>query len=49
MILGVSGWLGGKIGQEEQHVRIAFLVSFLLFGFGLALYLILWIVKMVSK
>lgn len=49
MILGVSGWLAGKLGWNETHIRIAFVVSFLFFGTGLALYLILWIVKLFSK
>lgn len=49
MILGVSGWFGEKIGQKEQHVRLAFVIAFLLAGVGLGIYLILWIVKMFSK
>jgi phage shock protein PspC (stress-responsive transcriptional regulator) len=49
MILGVSGWLGEKIGWKEQNVRIAFVLAFLLAGFGLGLYLILWVVKVLSK
>lgn len=49
MILGVSGWLGKKLGMKETHVRIAFVVGFLLFGVGLVLYLVLWIVKLLTK
>ena len=49
MILGVSEWLSGKLGWNVSHIRIAFVVSVLLFGFGLGLYLILWLVKMFSK
>ncbi len=49
MILGVSGWFGEKIGLTEQQVRLGFVLAFLLAGFGLGLYLILWIVKMFSK
>lgn len=49
MILGVSGWLGNKIGQKEKHVRIAFVLGVLVFGAGVGLYLILWVVKMLSK
>ncbi|MHA7110526.1 PspC domain-containing protein [Sunxiuqinia elliptica] len=49
MILGVSGWLSQKLGWKESYIRIAFVVSFLFFGAGLGLYLILWIVKMFSK
>lgn len=49
MILGVSGWLGKKIGLKEQTVRILFVVGFLLFGVGLVLYLVLWLVKLLTK
>jgi phage shock protein PspC (stress-responsive transcriptional regulator) len=49
MILGVSGWLSKKIGMKESHVRIAFVIGVLIFGVGIGLYLILWIVKLLSK
>ena len=49
MILGVSGWLGKKIGMKEKTVRILFVVGFLLFGVGLVLYLVLWLVKLLTK
>lgn len=49
MILGVSEWLAGKLGWKASHIRIAFVASVLLFGFGVGLYLILWIVKLLSK
>lgn len=49
MILGVSGWLGNKIGMQESHVRIAFVVAFLFAGLGLGAYLILWIVKLLTS
>ena len=49
MILGVSEWLSGKLGWQTSHIRIAFVVSVLLFGFGIGLYLILWVVKLLSK
>ncbi|MGD9932003.1 MAG: PspC domain-containing protein [Mangrovibacterium sp.] len=49
MILGVSGWLNQKLGWNETYIRIGFVVSFLLFGLGLGLYLILWLVKILSK
>lgn len=49
MILGVSGWFGEKIGLTEKQTRLAFVLTFLLAGFGLGLYIILWIVKMFSK
>ena len=49
MILGVSGWLGEKLGWSEKNVRIAFVLAFLFAGVGIGLYLILWIVKVLSK
>jgi phage shock protein PspC (stress-responsive transcriptional regulator) len=49
MILGVSDWLGKRINMKEGTVRILFVIGFLLFGIGLGLYLILWIVKLLSK
>ncbi|TYA70011.1 PspC domain-containing protein [Seonamhaeicola marinus] len=49
MILGVSDWLATKLGWKASHIRIAFVVSVLLFGFGIGLYIILWIVKLLSK
>ncbi|WP_394367632.1 PspC domain-containing protein [Aestuariibaculum suncheonense] len=49
MILGVSEWLSTKLGWKTSHIRIAFILSVLLFGVGIGLYLILWIVKMFSK
>ncbi|WKD85487.1 hypothetical protein KCTC32516_00828 [Polaribacter huanghezhanensis] len=49
MILGVSEWLSGKLGWKVQNIRIAFVVCVLFAGFGIGLYLILWVVKMFSK
>lgn len=49
MILGVSQWLSEKLGWDVKLIRIAFVVSVLIFGAGLGLYLILWVVKMFSK
>lgn len=49
MILGVSEWLSGKLGWKTSYIRIAFVVSTLVFGVGLGLYLVLWLVKMFSK
>jgi phage shock protein PspC (stress-responsive transcriptional regulator) len=45
MILGVAEWLSFKLGWNVTNIRIAFIVAFLVFGTGLGLYLILWIVK----
>jgi len=49
MILGVSQWLSDKLGWNVTAIRIAFVVGVLVFGAGLGLYLILWLVKMFSK
>lgn len=49
MILGVSGWISEKLGWNVTFIRIAFVVGIFLFGVGLGLYLILWLVKMFSK
>ncbi|AUC21571.1 hypothetical protein BTO15_05390 [Polaribacter sejongensis] len=49
MILGVSDWLSPKINVEAKYIRIGFVVAFLFAGVGLGLYLILWIVKLLSK
>jgi len=49
MILGVSQWLSDKLGWNVTYIRIAFVVAVLAFGTGLGLYLILWLVKVLSK
>ncbi|WP_082864152.1 PspC domain-containing protein [Polaribacter atrinae] len=49
MILGVSEWLSPKINVETKFIRIGFLIAVVFAGFGLGLYLILWIVKLLSK
>ncbi len=48
MILGVSGWLGNKIGVKETTVRLAFLIGILFFGVGLLTYIICWFVKVLT-
>jgi phage shock protein PspC (stress-responsive transcriptional regulator) len=49
MILGVSDWLESKLGWSATAIRVAFVIAFLFFGAGLGLYLILWLVKILSK
>lgn len=49
MILGVSEWLSQKLGWKTSHIRIAFVIGVLVFGVGIGLYLILWLVKIFSK
>lgn len=48
MILGVCEWLGNRTNIDPKALRIGFLVGIVFFGAGLGLYLILWIVKMLS-
>jgi len=49
MILGVCEWLSDKLGWRVGYIRLGFLVSVLLVGAGIGLYLVLWIVKALSK
>lgn len=49
MILGVSEWLSPKLNVEPKIIRIAFVLAVLLAGFGIGLYLILWVIKILSK
>lgn len=49
MILGVCSWLNEKLGWGTTVLRVAFAVAALAFGAGIGLYLILWIVKLLSK
>lgn len=49
MILGVSEWLSGKLGWNVTHIRIGFVVAVIFAGTGIGIYLILWIVKLLSK
>ncbi len=49
MLFGVSDWLSPKINVDAKYIRIGFVLAVLLAGFGVGLYLILWIVKLLSK
>ena len=49
MILGVSDWLSPKLNVEAKFIRIGFAVGVVFAGFGIGLYLVLWIVKLLSK
>lgn len=49
MILDVSSWLGNKLGIEEKHVRLLFLIAFLFYGVGLGVYIALWVYKVISR
>ncbi|NVK26573.1 MAG: PspC domain-containing protein [Flavobacteriia bacterium] len=49
MILGVCEWLSHKLGWDVTAIRVAFVVGVLIFGVGLGLYLILWLVMNFSN
>ena len=49
MILGVCDWLSTKTQFSAKEIRIFFVITVLLAGFGVGLYLILWLVKLLSK
>ncbi len=49
MILGVCNWLETKTEFSVKNIRIFFVLLVLLAGTGVALYLILWLVKVLSK
>lgn len=49
MVLGVCEWLATKISFSAKTIRIFFVLLVLLAGTGVALYLILWLVKVLTK
>ena len=49
MILGVCEWLASKTNFTAKNYRILFVLLVLLAGFGVGAYLILWLVKVLSK
>ncbi len=44
MLGGVCGGLGAYLGIDPTLIRLVFVAALLLFGHGLLLYLILWLV-----
>jgi phage shock protein C len=44
IIAGVCGGLGRYFGLDANRIRIAWLIAALLFGTGLVIYVVLWIV-----
>lgn len=48
MILGVSEWLAAKISIDPVLIRLGFIVV-ALFGFGILLYLILYVLMIQEK
>ena len=49
MILGVCEWLSTKTNFTVKNIRILFVLLVLFAGFGIGAYLILWLVKLLSK
>jgi len=49
MILGVSEWLSEKSNIDVSIIRVGFVIAVVAFGTGLGLYLILWLVKILSS
>jgi len=49
MILGVCQWLSTKTNFTVTNIRILFVLLVLFAGFGIGAYLILWLVKILSK
>ena len=47
MILGVCSWLGMKLKIDPTIIRILFVVASVVYGTGLLLYFVLWILKSV--
>jgi phage shock protein PspC (stress-responsive transcriptional regulator) len=49
MILGVSDWLARKFNIEALYIRIGFVLTVLLGGSGILVYLILYLIKILKK
>jgi len=49
MILGVCEWLATKSNFTAKNIRILFVLLVLFAGLGIGAYLILWLVKILSK
>ena len=49
MILRVCEWLSTKTNFTVKNIRILFVLLVLFAGFGIGAYLILWLVKLLSK
>lgn len=49
MVLGVSKWFGNKVGIEEKHMRLIFLIAIVFYGIGLGFYIALYLYKLISK
>lgn len=49
MVLGVCSSLSNDINMDTKLMRILFIISTFIFGAGIAVYLILWAVKFITK
>lgn len=49
MILGVCAWLSKQFNIDATILRIIFVIAALGYGTGIGIYLILWVVKALSK
>lgn len=49
MILGVCEWLSTKTQFSAKNIRIVLVLLVLFGGLGIGAYLILWLVKVLSK
>lgn len=49
MILGVCEWLSTKTQFTVKNIRIFFVLAVLLGGLSIGAYIILWLVKVISK
>lgn len=49
MILGVCEWLSTKTQFSAKNIRILFVLLVIFGGLGIGAYLILWLVKILSK
>lgn len=49
IIFGVCSWLASKLNIDATIIRVAFVIGVFMFGTGIGLYFILWIVKILEE
>ena len=49
IIFGVSSWIANKLNTDASLIRIAFIIGVFVFGTGIGIYLLLWIVKILEE
>lgn len=49
IIFGVCAWLGQKFDIDVTLIRIGFVIFGFFIGSGIMLYLVLWLVKILSE